>query len=180
MLMWHADWAQLSISLLAHFVEQVMGRPRSQHPSCSPSCRPAPSTMALILGVRSWAGPAMRYQEKTAEGCDIDEGSKFLFHFLIRPVPEKLRLASAKRVKQEHCRGAPGYRLTAVLHDVWRRGGSAAMPLPWLARPRRYTAMGEERLLFMLVSMVFASPVLIFLFAALQGVRGIRLDHSVS
>lgn len=40
--------------------------------------------------------------------------------------------------------------------------------------------MGEERLLFMLVSMVFASPVLIFLFAALQGVRGIRLDHSVS
>ena len=40
--------------------------------------------------------------------------------------------------------------------------------------------MAEERLLFMLVSMVFASPVLIFLFAALQGVRGIRLDHSVS
>ena len=90
MLMWHADWAQLSISLLAHFVEQVMGRPRSQHPSCSPSCRPAPSTMALILRVRSWAGPDMRCQEKTAEGCDIDEGSKFLFHFLIRPVPKRL------------------------------------------------------------------------------------------
>jgi len=31
----------------------------------------------------------MRCQEKTAEGCEIDEGKKFLFHFLIHPVPKK-------------------------------------------------------------------------------------------